>query len=71
MASLIIYLQAKELGVAYSEGAFVTTDPHDPNWVKGSRTPDLMYFEANRFKVYKEKIRTGEMFPSPLCRVGW
>lgn len=47
------YSLPKELGEAFTEAPFITSDPADPNWVKGARVPDLIYVEAGRLAAYK------------------
>jgi Uma2 family endonuclease len=38
-------------GIAWFESAFVLVE--QVRWVKGSRVPDILYFEINRFEAYK------------------
>ncbi len=40
-------------GEVFFEQPFVLVDKSQ--WVKGSRVPDVMYFEASRLKVYREQ----------------
>ena len=41
---------AQQAGYIAIETPFALTD--SPNWVKGSRTPDLMFFQATRWSAY-------------------
>jgi Uma2 family endonuclease len=42
------------VGEAFPEAPFVTVPPEDPNWVKGSRVPDVMFVRAERLTAYKQ-----------------
>ena len=44
------HAEARNLGEAFTEAPFVLTD--QPNWVKGSRLPDVMFFSAERLAAY-------------------
>lgn len=48
---LLGYEQAHKNIEVYSEMPFAQTDT--PDWVKGSRTPDVMVYEASRIAEYK------------------
>ena len=49
-----LYRLEDESGVVvYSEGTFVLVDT--PNWVKGSRVPDIMVYNAARIAAYKSE----------------
>ena len=48
--ALLGYEQANKNVEVYSEMPFVLTDT--PDWVKGSRTPDVMVYEAARMAEY-------------------
>jgi Uma2 family endonuclease len=54
IALFIAYEQRTQQGEAFSEAPFVLLD--SPNWVKGSRVPDVMYFSAERLMVYREQV---------------
>mgnify|MGYP001267636373 CR=1 FL=1 len=43
---------ARQLGEVFAEATFILPNREDPNWVKGSRTPDLMFYSAERFATY-------------------
>lgn len=49
--ALIVHDPQEELGTVYSELPFVLV--YTADWVKGSRTPDVMYFRADRIAAYK------------------
>jgi len=51
---LAIYLliSSKQFGKVLREMPFVLS--YTPNWVTGSRIPDLMYYTADRINAYKE-----------------
>jgi Uma2 family endonuclease len=44
------FIEAHKLGELAYETPFALTDT--PDWVKGSRTPDLMFFRADRWMAY-------------------
>jgi Uma2 family endonuclease len=46
------FLQAHSLGEILQECTFILADQHNPTWVKGSRTPDLMFYEKSRYDAY-------------------
>jgi Uma2 family endonuclease len=45
------FAEANQVGEVFSEGPFVLLDK--PNWVKGSRVPDIMFFAAERLAEYQ------------------
>jgi Uma2 family endonuclease len=49
--ALATYEQARSTIVVYSELPFVLSD--SPDWVEGSRVPDLMAFTTERIRAYK------------------
>lgn len=52
------------LGKVYSEAPYVLT--YDSNWVKGSRVPDVMYFERTRWETYKKATSDWSSKPAIL-----
>jgi Uma2 family endonuclease len=51
---LLDFLRSLGYGVVYAETTFVLPgDAHDPNWVTGSRVPDVMVFLGTRIADYK------------------
>jgi len=50
--------------VSYVEVTFITSVI--PNWVQGSRIPDVMIFAADRIKAYKEATPNWRRLPIPL-----
>jgi Uma2 family endonuclease len=49
---LIVFRYVSSVNIViYSEGTFVLTD--SPNWVKGSRVPDIMVYASERVEAYK------------------
>jgi Uma2 family endonuclease len=54
----------QKIGIVYFDLPFVLTDV--PNWVKGSRVPDVMYFRAERFAEYTAKAPDWEDKPFVL-----
>lgn len=51
--ALSAYEQTTRLGEAFFETAFVLPGELSSNWVKGSRTPDLMFIRAERLAQYR------------------
>ncbi len=49
--ALARHCEGKGLGEVFSELPFVLSDT--PNWVTGSRVPDIMFFTAERLSAYK------------------
>jgi Uma2 family endonuclease len=49
--ALLAYEQSHKIVIMYSEAPFVLVDT--PDWVKGSRTPAVMVYEASRMAEYK------------------
>lgn len=54
------------MGEAFVEGTFITVPSTDPNWVKGSRVPDVMYISAGRLSAYKQANPEWESHPLAL-----
>ncbi|MCC7449169.1 MAG: Uma2 family endonuclease [Anaerolineae bacterium] len=42
------------LGRAFNETPFILVPPDDPNWVKGSFVPDVMFVRADRLIAYRQ-----------------
>jgi Uma2 family endonuclease len=63
--ALLGYEQTRGTIVVHSEMPFVLTDTLD--WVKGSRTPDAMVYEASRMADYK--ARTADWKKKPFVLV--
>lgn len=63
--ALILYKQSHQNYVIYAEMPVVMEDT--PNWVKGSRVPDLMIFDKTRFDEYK--ARTPDWKSKPFVLV--
>lgn len=51
--AIIAFLTGRKLGEVFSETTFILPDKVDSNWVKGSRTPDIMFFTGNRLADYE------------------
>ncbi len=58
------YGVAHKLGEAFTEAPFVLTD--EPQWVEGSRVPDVMFFSAERLAAYVAATRDWELKPYVL-----
>jgi Uma2 family endonuclease len=54
LRALMNFILPRHLGEAFLETPFVLTSPDDPNWVKGSRVPDVMFIRAERLAAYKQ-----------------
>jgi len=46
------FCKERNLGVVRMETSFVLPDRYDATWVAGSRVPDLMFIESDRFSEY-------------------
>jgi Uma2 family endonuclease len=62
---ILAYEQIRSTIVVYAESPFALTDT--PDWVTGSRTPDLMVYEASRMADYK--ARTPDWKKKPFVLV--
>ncbi len=60
------YAEPKQLGEAFNETPFVMTTPDDPNWVKGSFVPDVMFIRAERLAAYKQANPNWKELPLAL-----
>lgn len=56
------YVESNDLGEVFIETPFVLT-LDNPNWVKGSRVPDVMYYTAEKLKKLGETIPDWEDYP--------
>ncbi|MBZ0289040.1 MAG: Uma2 family endonuclease, partial [Anaerolineae bacterium] len=56
------YVDEHESGEVFSETPFVLT-LGNPNWVKGSRVPDIMFYSAERLKNLAEVVPDWEDKP--------
>lgn len=57
-------LEERGTGVVFSELAFVLDDTSD--WVRGSRVPDVMFYNAERFNAYCATVPDWETRPFAL-----
>lgn len=62
--ALELLAQAQNLGEAFTETTFALTD--EPNWVEGSRVPDVMFFTAERLSAYIAATPDWELKPYTL-----
>jgi Uma2 family endonuclease len=53
-----------KFGEAFVETPFVMPSQDNPNWVKGSRVPDVMFVRAERIQAYK--TANPDWFDQPL-----
>jgi Uma2 family endonuclease len=49
-----LHTKANQLGRALVETVFITKPAHDPNWVQGSKIPDVLFIDAARFVAYQK-----------------
>lgn len=52
---LKVQAEARDIGIARMEATYVLPDNYDSDWVKGSRTPDVLFIRIERLKVYREE----------------
>jgi Uma2 family endonuclease len=50
--ALLRIVDRDDLGLVRSETTFILPDNDDRNWVKGSRTPDILFVSKARFAAY-------------------
>lgn len=53
-AALNNYCVPSKIGILYFEAPFVLPDEYTPNWVAGSRVPDIMFVAQSRILAYRE-----------------
>jgi Uma2 family endonuclease len=63
-AAFLTYEQTHKVGEAFFEAPFVLTDR--PDWVTGSRVPDVMFFRAERLAAYRATMPDWENKPMVL-----
>ncbi len=63
MTALKLYAIPRKLGNAYMEIPFILPDTYSPQWVKGSRVPDVMYFRAEKLAAYKSDTKGYRTLP--------
>jgi Uma2 family endonuclease len=64
--ALNAYCIPKEIGKAFTETTFVLVPFGTPNWVKGSRIPDVMFIRAKILAEYKTEHPDWEIYPLAL-----
>ncbi len=63
LMALNTHAEKNNLGQAFMETTFVMPDSDDPNWVKGSRIPDLMFINSERLAYYEAHMPDWENKP--------
>jgi Uma2 family endonuclease len=58
--------EAQRMGETYFEATFILPDTYDSQWVRGSRIPDIMFYAADRIKLYKVQNRDWNEKPFAL-----
>jgi Uma2 family endonuclease len=56
---LFVLLSANPIGTVLMETTFILPDRNDSNWLEGSRTPDLMFYAADRLAAYESQQPPG------------
>jgi Uma2 family endonuclease len=64
---LYAFIANNRLGEIYQEITFILPDRDDPNWVRGSRVPDLMFYNGTRIADYMQQHP--DWYNSPLTLV--
>lgn len=54
MAALNVYLAQHKYGMVIQEATFILPDEYNSRWVKGSRTPDILFISTARWNAYTE-----------------
>jgi Uma2 family endonuclease len=65
--ALLLFALKTQLGEPHMETPFVLPDATEPNWVEGSRVPDVMFIRAERLAEYKQN--TPDWSEKPLAIV--
>jgi Uma2 family endonuclease len=66
MMAINNFTKDKGLGEAFIETTFVMPDADDPNWVRGSRVPDVLFINIERLASYKSTMPDWEDKPLVL-----
>jgi Uma2 family endonuclease len=66
MRLLDAYVTSRNRGENFSETTFIMPDAYDSDWVKGSRIPDIMYYDGERVRQYLESTPDSERKPLAL-----
>lgn len=61
-----LHVSPLRLGEAYVEGTFILTAEDNPQWVKGSRVPDVLFVVAARLAAYKAQNPDWQVRPLAL-----
>jgi Uma2 family endonuclease len=64
--ALKIYIIEQQMGEVLSETTFILPDTHNRNWVKGSRSPDVMFYCGNRAAEYEAVTPDWRIRPYPI-----
>jgi len=51
------------LGYVFAESTYVLREKYDSNWVKGSRIPDVAYYEKDRLDAYMSEVEDWDQKP--------
>jgi Uma2 family endonuclease len=57
------FLREHRIGHVFSEATFVLPDRSDPNWVRGSRIPDVMFVSHEKIQEYIASPLSGTRRP--------
>lgn len=60
MLAINLYATEHGLGEAYNEAMFIRPGAGRGNWMKGSRIPDLMFYEQTRLDAYSAQLAAGD-----------
>ena len=60
------YLTTQPLGEAFIETAFILPDQDNPNWVRGSRVPDVMFIRAEPLAALDAANPDWDLGPVPI-----
>ncbi len=66
LEALFAYAASTKQGRVYADTAFVLPDVSEEAWVKGSRTPDAMYYATARLDTYRTQIADWRLKPLML-----
>lgn len=54
--ALRVYCDQHDLGLVRAENTFILPERDDPNWVKDSRTPDILFISVPRMAAYEAAV---------------
>lgn len=67
--ALYLCVTERKLGQVFQEMTFILPDRNDADWVKGSRTPDVLFYAGSRVADYKARTPDWQQRPIRSCPI--